>query len=138
MKYVYVIFFCFLAVTFAEHTSEKIRKSHKACQNDPNTKIKDDTLKKYRRDETVDDPNFPKYSLCMNIGTGIQNKNGDIDKDKLKKNIEGDFSDASKVSEILSDCGTRKVGITAEEAALALINCLNHHYRLAMQQDSLL
>ncbi|CAH1110281.1 unnamed protein product [Psylliodes chrysocephalus] len=127
MKYGCIIFFCFLAVTFANDTKEEIKKSHESCQNDPATKLKDDTLDNLRKGKPVDDPNLPKHTLCMNVVLGIQKENGDIDKDALKKDLEKEINDANKVSKILDACGTRAAGNTATEAATALSICLHKH-----------
>ncbi|XP_056632479.1 uncharacterized protein LOC130442409 [Diorhabda sublineata] len=125
---VLALFFVF-AVISAETTHEQIesyKKIHEKCQSDPATKIDEASFEKMRRGEQVNDPNLGKHTLCMHVGSGVQNQNGDINLDKLKQIVEGGRNDKDKVNEIISKCGTR-TSTNAEEAAIGLSDCLKKY-----------
>ncbi|CAH1183513.1 unnamed protein product [Phaedon cochleariae] len=106
-----------------QETKDRIQKFHNECQVDPETKVDEAIIEKHLKDEPIDESQFAKHILCMNVKSGIQKENGDVDKDGLKKLI---IADTDKVDEIVEDCGERN-GITAEESALALLKCLKKH-----------
>ncbi|CAG9825363.1 unnamed protein product [Phaedon cochleariae] len=101
---------------------EKIKKAHDECQADPVTKADEDVMSKFFKDEPIDETKFAKHALCMNVKSGIQKENGDIDKDVVKIL----FSNNEKVDEIVVECGEKK-GSTVEEAALALYKCFRKY-----------
>nr|AQY18990.1 odorant-binding protein [Galeruca daurica] len=122
---VFALFFV-LAVVSAEITHEQIeafKKIHEKCQSDPETKIDDAIYDKIKRGEKVTDPRLGKHTLCMNVGSGVQSQNGDINLDKLKQIVERASSNKERVDEIISKCGTR-TSTNAEEAAVGLAECL--------------
>nr|APC94202.1 odorant-binding protein 4 [Pyrrhalta maculicollis] len=126
---VFVLFFVF-AVASAEITpeqqAEQFKKIHDKCQSDPATHVDDAVFDKLRRGEKVTEPNLAKHTLCMNVGSGIQSENGDINIEKLRTILERGPANKAKVDEIIGKCGTRS-STNAEEAAEALANCVRQY-----------
>ncbi|XP_028134477.2 uncharacterized protein LOC126878422 [Diabrotica virgifera virgifera] len=120
---------CVLAAAYGAPTKEQIeaiKKAHEHCQSQEATRIDDEVWEKLKHGEKAENTKLPKHTLCMNVQTGLQKENGDINVDKLRKAVEEASSDQNVINEIVEQCGTKK-GDNAEEAALNLFKCLNSH-----------
>ncbi|CAG9825358.1 unnamed protein product [Phaedon cochleariae] len=101
---------------------DKLKKAHVECQVDPATKVDEDLIEKFYKDEPVDETKLAKHALCINMKVGIQKPNGDIDKEGFKKWMSG----IDNGDQIIEECGN-KTGSTAEETTLALYKCFRKH-----------
>nr|AQY18986.1 odorant-binding protein [Galeruca daurica] len=124
--YFHAFVFLFVAVISAEALSQlpgRFNKAHDKCQSDPASYVDEAILEKVRRGEKVTAPNLAKHTLCMNVESGVQDQNGEIIVENLRKFLERAGNTKEKVDEAISKCGTRTSAI-AEEAAVALTNCV--------------
>ncbi|KAG5879480.1 hypothetical protein JTB14_013985 [Gonioctena quinquepunctata] len=108
-----------------DDATTRVKNVHEACQADPAT-YADEYLIERARSEYVDPRRVGAHTLCMNVHAGLQQSNGDINKNDLRRALSEGIHDNAKVDEIVEDCG-RRVGQTPEEASVNLFRCIFGH-----------
>ncbi|CAG9825360.1 unnamed protein product [Phaedon cochleariae] len=101
---------------------DTLKKVHVECQADPATKVNEDLMEKFFKNEPVDESLLAKHALCINVKLGVQKPNGDVDKEGFKKWLGG----SDNGEQLIEECGNKK-GSTAEESTLALYKCFRKH-----------
>nr|APG79370.1 pheromone binding protein 9 [Cyrtotrachelus buqueti] len=111
-----------LAVVLADTTKSSWNRVHKACQAKPGVFVDDAIFEKLKRNEKVTLPaNFGVHAHCMLEGFGIQNSQGAIQQNGIKKAVQESVSDPAKANQIVSACSVSKS--SKEETALGIFNC---------------
>ncbi|KAG5879481.1 hypothetical protein JTB14_013986 [Gonioctena quinquepunctata] len=102
----------------------RVKNVHEACQADPAT-FAEEYLIERARSEYVPGQ-VGAHTLCMNVHAGLQQPNGDINKNDLRRALSEGIHDKAMVNGIVEDCGTRN-GQTPEEASVNLFRCIFGH-----------
>ncbi|CAH1117862.1 unnamed protein product [Phaedon cochleariae] len=103
-------------------TRERLNKIRKECQANPATHIDDAELSRFGNGEEVDHSTLGPFLLCLNVGLGLQEPNGDFSsrfREIMSRKIAED-----RMDDFMKTCG-KKASDNAEEAAISLSRCIN-------------
>ncbi|XP_060535557.1 uncharacterized protein LOC132707649 [Cylas formicarius] len=119
-----------LAVAFAM-ANQPIKQSwtvvHQGCQANPKTFVEEEVFEKLRKGEKVNLPNnFADHAFCMLKDMDLQEPNGNINTQTLKKAVQESVQDQAKINQITSECSANDQ--TPQKTALTLFKCLGKYH----------
>lgn len=93
---------------------------HNECKSETN--IDDGVATGVLAGNFIDDPVLKQHMFCMSKRLGIQNDDGEIQKEVVREKISQVLDDDEKVTEVTETCSV--VRDTPEETAFELAKCI--------------
>lgn len=100
--------------------NQKYQEARKKCQEDPATKLDEETLKNAFKGE-INKSIFGPHAVCIYRHLGILDKQSNVNKVELRNNLDYVITDTDKLEAVVKECGKRR--ITPEETAVEIFKC---------------
>ncbi|XP_066262794.1 uncharacterized protein [Euwallacea similis] len=122
MNSVALSFVLFAAVVLANPVQDRWNNVHQKCQQSSNTYVPDEIFNQLKRGEKPSLPaNFGRHANCMLVNLDLQDQQGNILSEGVRKAAQNQFSDATKVNQIVDNCSFSKGD--KETNAMKLFEC---------------
>lgn len=106
-----------------EEEKEKLHEIHEECQADPATYADDELLEDLSNN--LGNPQVEAHMLCESTKVGLQDENGQLDLDAIRKKVALCVEDEQEVDRLVEECAKQRE--TPGKTAVYLFMCLDQN-----------
>ncbi|XP_050515094.1 uncharacterized protein LOC126890279 [Diabrotica virgifera virgifera] len=114
-----------LMIDFSDSYLEKIKEIIKECQANPATSASEEWLK---TEDLATADQYGSHILCRLTKAGSMKQNGDIDKEKMQKDLLEGIDDPKIVDSIVQECEDRVPFTSPEQSAIENFKCVKSEF----------